>query len=700
MPPNSLIRKFSEPDFLDCLAIGKFADGGSSSFVMALPGRGRVDYPDCSVGSATFSPDGSKVAVLSGRWAKIWDTKTGELVSELKRRRESGRRIAFSSNGDYIIVFNGYSILNWDFKSGSVKKIPRIPVEKRPEWLRSADPSLISYSISSSGEGSEKEENEKKGETEETEGKEGGTEREEQEIEERGGEYEEYEEESEDEEGSDDDGNDGDGDGDDDIEDYREDMISALFGWFENLTSDALEVDWKRNAMIYHFSANTFKLGGFGDRNSVFAFSNGGSRQLMATSTILGETITIWDVSTEPSTERYKVPLAGGEDKVICKLKFSAEDRELLCVSTTDKGSYNARSPMRVSVIDVETGELMKVTVLNPVPYETRAMNYIEGSNPNIVIDITARPGGNLVLAAMSPPAAAEPHIAIWDVSTRMQLGTILLHNSDECGEIQLSNDGSLLLVSGEKLSLWKVPTPTAGESKAPALNNFNELSPAAAGRGFFKLKSSKLNNSSIEIYTDGDDDDFPAAGASRRITARFIEKKTKNMLSEIIVEPFPTADEEYTSTCPDWYASPMGDIVAFVWQHSDQCATTFHLWRRTTTGTIWEKLHPPIEFPMPSGRSFGLQTTSMDISQDIVEKSSSPDKKLRIFPSLFSTDGWITWKGMQILKVPESYVPIGEGGSKVDADTNSVSIVHRGSGNTLELKFDPEKLDSLLKIK
>ena len=76
-----------------------------------------------AVNSATFSPDGKKVATAAQHGVTaIWDAESGEIVQKLDVQKETVNSIAFSPDGTKIVTVSGYEwiIRIWDAESGKV----------------------------------------------------------------------------------------------------------------------------------------------------------------------------------------------------------------------------------------------------------------------------------------------------------------------------------------------------------------------------------------------------------------------------------------------------------------------------------------------------------------------------------------------------------------------------------------------------
>ncbi|GGQ38847.1 serine/threonine protein kinase [Actinomadura coerulea] len=74
---------------------------GDTKFDVAFTFSGHRD----DVGAVAFSPDGSKLATGSGdHTAKIWDTRTGELLTTLGEYGEGIKLVAFSSDASKLII--------------------------------------------------------------------------------------------------------------------------------------------------------------------------------------------------------------------------------------------------------------------------------------------------------------------------------------------------------------------------------------------------------------------------------------------------------------------------------------------------------------------------------------------------------------------------------------------------------------------
>jgi hypothetical protein len=70
--------------------------------------------------SAAFSPDGARIATGSqDRTVKVWDTRTGETLLDLKGHEASVLSVAFSPDGTRIVSSDGTTAKVWDARTGA-----------------------------------------------------------------------------------------------------------------------------------------------------------------------------------------------------------------------------------------------------------------------------------------------------------------------------------------------------------------------------------------------------------------------------------------------------------------------------------------------------------------------------------------------------------------------------------------------------
>ena len=79
--------------------------------------------------SARFSPDGNRVAFCGGKYASVFDAKTGRLIAELKGHTGRVAGVEFVGDGDHLITgCNDNFIRFWDLNfPGDVKHLATNP---------------------------------------------------------------------------------------------------------------------------------------------------------------------------------------------------------------------------------------------------------------------------------------------------------------------------------------------------------------------------------------------------------------------------------------------------------------------------------------------------------------------------------------------------------------------------------------------
>jgi len=89
-------------------------------------GKALKTFKASEVGSAAFSPDGTKIIVtkgseFSGYFIQIWDAESGEVLVEMEKQRFWIRHVAFSPDGKKVVAMGNDQFARiWDAKSGKL----------------------------------------------------------------------------------------------------------------------------------------------------------------------------------------------------------------------------------------------------------------------------------------------------------------------------------------------------------------------------------------------------------------------------------------------------------------------------------------------------------------------------------------------------------------------------------------------------
>jgi WD40 repeat protein/tetratricopeptide (TPR) repeat protein len=75
-------------------------------------------YHDGPVEEGAFSPDGSRVALVRGPEARVWDSVSGQAVTPAFKHPNSIRQIEFSSDGRLLLLANWEGARLWDVETG------------------------------------------------------------------------------------------------------------------------------------------------------------------------------------------------------------------------------------------------------------------------------------------------------------------------------------------------------------------------------------------------------------------------------------------------------------------------------------------------------------------------------------------------------------------------------------------------------
>jgi len=95
-----------------------------------------VDAPDNTLLNVAFAPGGDRIVTASAdKSARVWDARTGRLVTAFRRHGDGIWEATFSPDGDLVSSSEGFGARVWDAHSGRlVLRLPRVTSEAAPRF--------------------------------------------------------------------------------------------------------------------------------------------------------------------------------------------------------------------------------------------------------------------------------------------------------------------------------------------------------------------------------------------------------------------------------------------------------------------------------------------------------------------------------------------------------------------------------------